>query len=40
MTGAPKEFAKEVTNTKTQKQGFLTTTSADLFGNSGSYQVK
>ena len=40
LTGPPKEFAKEVTNTKTQKQGFLQTTSADLFGNSGAYQVK
>lgn len=40
LTGAPKEFAKEVTNTKNQKQGFLQTTSADLFGNSGAYQVK
>ena len=40
LTGPPKEFAKEVTNTKSQKQGFLTTTSADLFGNSGAYQVK
>lgn len=37
MTGQPKEFATEVTNTKGHKQGFLTTTSADLFGNSGSY---
>ena len=40
LTGPPKEFAKEVTNTKNQKQGFLQTTSADLFGNSGAYQVK
>ena len=40
LTGPPKEFAKEVTNTKSQKQGFLQTTSADLFGNSGAYQVK
>ena len=37
MTGPPKEFAKEITNTKNQKQGFLTTTNADVFGNSGSY---
>jgi len=37
MTGPPKEFAKEVTNTKNHKQGFLTTSNPDAFGNSGSY---
>ena len=40
LTGQPKEFAKEVTNTKNQKQGFLQTTNADVFGNTGSYQVQ
>ena len=39
MTGPPKEFAKEITNTKNQKQGFLVTSNADVFGNS-SYQVQ
>jgi len=37
MTGPPKEFAKEVTNTKNHKQGFLTTSQADVFGNQGAY---
>lgn len=39
LTGPPKEFAKEVTNTKQQKQGFLASSAADVFGNAGSYQV-
>ena len=39
MTGQPKEFAKEVTNTKNQKQGFMTTTNPDVFGNAGGYKV-
>ena len=37
MTGPPKEFAKEVTNTKNHKQGFLTTSNPGAFGNSGAY---
>ena len=40
LTGQPKEFAKEVTNTRSQKQGFLQTTDGGVFGNTGSYKVQ
>ena len=39
MTGPPKEFAKEITNTKNRKQEFLSTTEGGIFGNSGAYRV-
>lgn len=39
MTGAPKEFATEITNTKGQKQKFLQSTNNGIFGGGGSYQV-
>ena len=32
MTGPPKEFAKEITNTKNRKQQFLSTTGGNIFG--------
>jgi len=40
MTGPPKEFAQEVQNTKSHKQGFLTTSNPEAFGNSGGYRVQ
>ena len=39
MTGPPKQFAKEITNTKNRKQEFLSTTGGGIFGQGGSYQV-
>ena len=39
MTGPPKEFANEITNTKDQKQKFLQSTNNGVFGGAGSYQV-
>lgn len=32
MTGPPKQFAKEITNTKNRKQQFLSTTGGNIFG--------
>ena len=40
MTGAPKEFASEITNTKDQKQKFLESKNNNIFGGAGSYQVQ
>ena len=37
MTGPPKEFAKEITNTKNRKQQFLQSTEGGIFGAGGSY---
>lgn len=39
MTGPPKEFAKEITNTKNRKQQFLQSTEGGIFGAGGSYRV-
>lgn len=39
MTGPPKEFAKEITNTRSRKQQFLQTTGGGIFGQGGEYQV-
>jgi len=35
--GGPKQFAKEITNTKNRKQAFLTTTNGGIFGQGGEY---
>ena len=40
MTGEPKQFAKEITNTKNRKQAFLQTTGGGIFGQGGEYQVQ
>lgn len=39
LTGPPKEFAKDIQNTKNRKQEFLSTTGGGIFGQGGSYQV-
>lgn len=39
MTGPPKEFAREITNTKNRKQQFLSTTGGNIFGQGGQYEV-
>ena len=32
MTGQPKQFAQEITNTRSRKQGFLQTSDVGIFG--------
>lgn len=39
MTGPPKQFAKEITDTKNRKQQFLSTTGGGIFGQGGEYKV-
>lgn len=40
LTGPPKEFATEITNTRERKQGFLSTTDNGIFGQGGGYRVR
>lgn len=38
MTGPPKEFATEITNTRQRKQTFLQSSSGGIFGQGGGYE--